>query len=161
MKLQDLRSLSPAVVAFGFLLVPPGPALSGEVRHQMIPADAVIFNPGPTTLPEGVQIAVLLGSPAKEGPFVIRLKFPADYEIPPHRHTQEEHVTVISGGFGMGAGAAHDREAAPLLPPGSFVRIPKGTAHYAWTNEETIVQLNGIGPFGIEYVNNADDPRTN
>jgi len=71
---------------------------------MMIPADEVVCNPGPATLPEGAQIAVLLGSPAEEGPFVIRLKFPAGYEIPPHRHPQEEHVTVLSGGFGMGAG---------------------------------------------------------
>lgn len=158
---QNFHSLSPAAVAFGLLLFAPGSAIADEAHHKMIPADEVFFNPGPATLPEGVQIAVLLGSPAEEGPFVIRLKFPANYEIPPHYHPQEEHVTVISGGFGMGAGEAHDREAAPLLAPGSFVRIPKDTAHYAWTNEETVVQLNGTGPFGIEYVNRADDPRTN
>jgi quercetin dioxygenase-like cupin family protein len=161
MSMQVFRSLSPAAIAFALLLAEPGSVVAGDDHHMMIPADEITFNPGPATLPEGVQIAVLLGSPAEEGPFVIRLKFPAGYEIPPHRHPQEEHVTVLSGGFGMGAGEAHDREAAPLLPPGSFVRIPKGTAHFAWTSEETVVQLNGIGPFGIEYVNAADDPRTN
>ena len=161
MKMLNFRSLSPAATALVLLLSAPGSAIPGEAHHKMIPADEVVFNPGPATLPEGAQIAVLLGSPAEEGPFVIRLKFPAGYVIPPHRHPQEEHVTVLSGGFGMGAGEAHDRQAAPLLPPGSFVRIPRGAAHYAWTNEETVVQLNGTGPFGIEYVNEAEDPRTN
>jgi quercetin dioxygenase-like cupin family protein len=161
MLMKNLRFLIPATIVAAALLLTPRPAAAGDDHHVMIPADEVIFTPGPATLPEGVQIAVLLGSPAAEGPFVIRLKFPPGYEIPPHRHPQEEHVTVLSGGFGMGAGEAHDREAAPLLPPGSFVRIPKGTSHYAWTEEETIVQLNGIGPFGIEYVNETDDPRTN
>ena len=33
------------------------------------------------------------------------------------------------------------------------------TNHFAWTTEETIVQLNGVGPWGITYVNPADDPR--
>ena len=52
-----------------------------------------------------------------------------------------------------------DRAAAPLLRAGGFVRIPVGEAHFAWTEEETIVQLNGLGPFGIEYLKPEDDPR--
>ena len=37
--------------------------------------------------------------------------------------------------------------------------IPPGSNHFAWTAEETIVQLNGIGPWGVTYVDPADDPR--
>ncbi len=33
------------------------------------------------------------------------------------------------------------------------------TNHFAWNKEEVIVQLNGIGPWGVTYVNPADDPR--
>jgi len=33
------------------------------------------------------------------------------------------------------------------------------THHFAWNKEETVVQLNGNGPWGITYVNPADDPR--
>jgi quercetin dioxygenase-like cupin family protein len=155
--------VSAAAVAVGALLaVSAAIAQSADNEHHTaIPADAVQFKPGPPTLPAGAEIAVLLGSPAEEGPFVIRLKFPAGYEVPPHRHPKEEHVTVISGGFGMTTGEKLDRASAPLLPPGSFVRIPVGQAHFAWTQEETIVQLNGTGPFGVEYVNAEDDPRTN
>jgi quercetin dioxygenase-like cupin family protein len=107
----------------------------------------------------GSEIAVLHGHPAKEGPFVLRLKFPANYQVPPHRHPKDEHVTVISGAFGMGTGEVFNREVAPLLEAGSFVRIPVGMAHFAWTDRETVIQLNGIGPFGVEYVNPKDDPR--
>lgn len=150
-----------ATAALGLLLVPfVLPAFAHDGPHHMAFApDDVVFNPGPPTLPAGAQIAVLLGSPAEEGPFVIRLKFPAGYDIPPHRHPKEEHVTVISGGFGMATGETHDRAAAPLLSAGSFVQIPAGEAHFAWTQEETVVQLNGIGPFGVEYVDPMDDPR--
>lgn len=165
MRQQQLRFMSPArlaaTAALGALLAMYAfPALPGEEHHTAIPADQVAFNPGPPTLPAGAEIAVLLGSPAEEGPFVIRLKFPAGYVVPPHRHPKEEHVTVISGGFGMSTGEVLDREAAPLLPPGSFVRIPVGAPHFAWTDEETVVQLNGNGPFGVEYVDPQDDPRT-
>lgn len=33
--------------------------------------------------------------------------------------------------------------------------------HYAYADGETIVQLNSIGPWDIEYVDAADDPRLN
>lgn len=148
------------VAALGTLLATSALAASGhDGPHTAIAADEVTFKPGPPTLPPGAEIAVLHGNPAEEGQFVMRLKFPAGYEIPPHRHPKEEHVTVISGGFGMSTGEALDRSVAPLLLPGGFVRIPVGEAHFAWTEEETVVQLNGIGPFGIEYVNPEDDPR--
>jgi hypothetical protein len=31
--------------------------------------------------------------------------------------------------------------------------------HFGWTSEETVVQLSGMGPWGITYVNPADAPR--
>jgi hypothetical protein len=30
--------------------------------------------------------------------------------------------------------------------------------HYAWADDNTIVQAHGIGPFVINYVDPADDP---
>lgn len=157
----SLTRMAAAVAVGALFVVSASPTMAGEEHHTAIAAGDVKFNPGPPTLPAGAQVAVLLGNPAEEGPFVIRLKFPAGYEVPPHRHPKEEHVTVISGGFGMATGEKLDRAAAPLLPPGSFVRIPVGQAHFAWTDEETVVQLNGNGPFGVEYVDPKDDPRTN
>lgn len=32
-------------------------------------------------------------------------------------------------------------------------------AHYVYTDQETVVQLNTVGPWGLTYVNPADDPR--
>ena len=31
-------------------------------------------------------------------------------------------------------------------------------AHYGWTDANTTVQVHGLGPFAINYVNPADDP---
>ena len=76
-------------------------------------------------------------------------------------HPEEEHVTVISGRFGIGSGDEFDASAVTVLEAGSFVRIPTGMSHFAWMEEETIVQLNAMGPFGITYVNAEDDPRIN
>ena len=45
------------------------------------------------------------------------------------------------------------------MPTGSFMRMPKTMRHFAMAKGETIIQLHGIGPFEINYVNSADDPR--
>jgi hypothetical protein len=31
--------------------------------------------------------------------------------------------------------------------------------HFLWTKEEAITQVHGVGPWAINYVNPADDPR--
>ena len=124
----------------------------------MVSADAVKWGPAPPSLPPGAQAAVLLGNPAKEGPFVLRLKFPAGFVVPPHRHSKDELVTVISGRFAVASGEKLDRAASPSLPPASFVHLPAGMPHYAWAEGETIVQINGVGPFDVTYVDPEGRP---
>jgi quercetin dioxygenase-like cupin family protein len=133
---------------------------AAELHHTVVRSDAVEWGLAPPSLPPGAQAAVLLGSPAKEGPFVLRLKFPSGFTIPPHRHSQDEFITVIAGGFAVASGETLDRAAAKPLPPASFVHLPAGMPHYAWADGETIVQINGIGPFDVKYVDRKDDPRS-
>jgi quercetin dioxygenase-like cupin family protein len=99
------------------------------------------------------------GDPAQKGPFTIRLLFPDGYTIPPHTHPAVEHVTIMSGTFYLGMGATFDKSSAQALPTGAFGYMPAGMKHYAWAQGETIVQLHGTGPWKIDYVNPADDPR--
>lgn len=121
--------------------------------------DQLKWTAGPPSLPAGAQIAVLEGDPTKQGPFTIRLKFPDGYRIPPHWHPSLEHVTVISGTFNLAEGEKADTSKGTELPPGSFfLRAPKAP-HFAWATGETVIQLHGMGPWGINYVNPADDPR--
>jgi quercetin dioxygenase-like cupin family protein len=128
-------------------------------HHTVVAADAVKWGPAPPSLPPGAQAAALLGSPAKEGPFVLRLKFPNGFVVPPHRHSKDEFVTVLAGGFAISSGETLNRAGVKALPPGSFVHLPAGMPHYAWAEGETIVQINGVGPFDVVYINPADDPR--
>jgi hypothetical protein len=37
--------------------------------------------------------------------------------------------------------------------------MPKGVRHFAWAKGDTVIQVSGMGPFEINYVNPADDPR--
>ena len=39
------------------------------------------------------------------------------------------------------------------------MHLPAGMPHFARADGETVVQINGIGPFDVTYINPADDPR--
>jgi quercetin dioxygenase-like cupin family protein len=132
---------------------------ASEQHHTIVQADAVKWGPAPASLPAGAQAAVLLGNPGEEGPFVLRLKLPAGFTISPHRHSKDELVTVISGLFAIASGETVDRASIEALPPASFVHLPAGMPHYAIAETETVVQINGMGPFNVVYVNASDDPR--
>jgi quercetin dioxygenase-like cupin family protein len=111
------------------------------------------------SLPPGAQVAVVEGPATEAVPFTMFLKFPANYKIPAHWHPAIEHVTVISGTLNMGVGDKLDTSQTHRLPAGSVVIMQPKTHHFAWTAEGAIVQLHGVGPWGITYVNPADDPR--
>ena len=85
--------------------------------------------------------------------------FPSGYTVPPHRHSKDEFITVISGKITIGPGEKLDRAALKPLPPASFVHLPGGMAHYGWADGEAIVQVNAMGPFDVKYVDPKDDPR--
>jgi quercetin dioxygenase-like cupin family protein len=134
------------------------PALAME-GHTMLAPEQIAWKPAPAALPQGAEAAVLYGDPAKEGPFALRVRFPQDYSVPPHTHPVDEVVTVISGTFHLGMGETADRDKAQPLPAGSFVAMAPGTAHYVFTSEATVIQINTVGPWGLTYINPADDPR--
>jgi len=133
-----------------------------EMREFQTHAPADIkWKPGPPSLPSGSQIAVLEGDPAKEGPFVFRLKLPDGYTIAPHTHPRAERLTVIEGTFNIADGDSVNKTSgkAKVMPAGSFGYWPARMHHFAWSSGETIIQLHGLGPWQIEYLNAADDPR--
>jgi hypothetical protein len=45
------------------------------------------------------------------------------------------------------------------MGPGTVLLMPAKMHHFALTKEETIFQLNVTGPWGVTYLNPADDPR--
>jgi hypothetical protein len=121
--------------------------------------DKVKWQDGPPSLPKGVKIAVLEGDPGKPGPFVFWIKAPDGYRIPPHTHPKTERVTVIAGTFHIGMGEKFDAKVATAMPAGTYGYWKAGMKHFVWVKGETIVQFHGDGPWSIQYVNPADDPR--
>lgn len=132
---------------------------SAADEHKIFTPQDVKWSPGPASIPEGAEVAVLFGDPSKEGLFAMRLKMPKGYQIAPHSHPKPEVVTVISGTFRIGMGETADPSKAQPLPAGGFFGFSPGMVHYASTDEDTIIQLNSSGPWSINYVNPKDDPR--
>ncbi|NUS38948.1 MAG: cupin domain-containing protein [Lysobacter sp.] len=143
------------------LLAAPADQSAGAMasQHAMADADQVKWGPGPAGLPAGAQAAVLSGHPGKAGPFTIRLKAPPGYRIGRHWHPTDELVTVLQGDFhldmGSGSGAhSHD------FSSGGYALLPAKMQHAASTRGGAVVQVSGMGPFEIHYVDPKDDPRT-
>jgi mannose-6-phosphate isomerase-like protein (cupin superfamily) len=133
---------------------------SGHGAHQVIAAEAITWGPPPPGLPAGMQIAVLAGDPAADGPFTVRAVMPDGYAIPPHWHPgSDEHLTVLSGRLHAGMGESMTASQVAVVGAGGFAVMPAGMRHWIRAEGETVVQVHGTGPFVIHYVNPADDPR--
>jgi quercetin dioxygenase-like cupin family protein len=133
--------------------------VSAADDQKIFTAQEVRWSPAPASIPKGAEAAVLFGDPSREGLFAMRLKFPKGYVIPPHSHPKPEVLTVISGTFQIGMGDTADKSKVKPLPAGGFFGFPAGMNHFAYIDEETVVQLNSTGPWGLTYVNPQDDPR--
>ena len=154
-----LQTLAIAVVSTASApLAPPGHTMEG---HKIVPVQQIKWGPAPASIPPGAEAAVLYGDPSKEGLFALRLKLPKGYHIAPHTHPKPEVVTIISGAFRFGMGETADRSKAQPLAAGSMFACAPGMAHFVYTDEDTVIQLNSNGPWGITYVNAKDDPRQN
>jgi hypothetical protein len=149
------------IIAATLLLSLSGRCLADEHGEGIVLniPDQMKWQDGPASLPKGAKIAVLEGDPMKEGPFVFRVKVPDGYRIPPHTHPKTERVTVVAGTFNIGMGKTFDANATKPMPAGTYGYWEAGMEHFVWVKGETIVQFHGTGPWSINYVNPADDPR--
>lgn len=126
--------------------------------HTMVHAASIQWGDAPPMLPRGAQAAVLSGDPSKPGLFVIRLKAPAGYRVPRHWHPTDEYVTVLEGEMTLSMGDGADAHNADFAA-GDYVLLPSPMRHEASTRGGAVLQIYGMGPFEINYVNPADDPR--
>jgi len=116
------------------------------------------WDAAPAALPSGAQMAVVSGDPGKKGMFVVELKMPADYAVPPHWHPTNETVKVLSGKLHYGM-TDKLMTSAKTLTPGQSVTMTAKMHHWVHAPGPATVQVSGMGPFAITYVDPKDDPR--
>jgi quercetin dioxygenase-like cupin family protein len=130
-----------------------------SATHNALNAADLKWVDAPPGLPRGAKVSVLHGDPTVSGLFTMRIKMPAGYKVPPHFHPADENVTVLSGDLHMAMGDKWDETKGHTMTAGGFSNMPKGFHHYAWTTRGAIFQVHAMGPWGITYLDPADDPR--
>ena len=110
-----------------------------------------------TPIMKGCDLAPVSGDPNADGAaFVIRLRCVDGAKIPAHWHPTDENVTVLKGTFLVGMGETFDETKLSPTNVGNFISMPKEMRHFAMSKGEGIVQVHGVGPFKVNWVNPAD-----
>lgn len=147
--------VSLATVALGLALAAGAQA---PTHHLVVPHEKLAWGPIPPQFPAGGELAVVQGDPGSDGFYVVRVRMPGGYKIMPHWHPTAENVTVISGTLDVAPGDSFDVSKGEKLGPGGYVSLPALMHHFAWSEGPTEIQIHGVGPLAIFYVNPADDP---
>lgn len=156
MKETIMKTVKIAAVGFalglGALMATP----IGAAEYTAVMPSDIKWNDAPSIGP-GAKTAVIDGDPKSSGSFVMRLKLPPKSKIGVHTHPSDENVTILSGTLYFAAGDKFDAKAAKPFGPGSYFSIGKGKPMFAYTKDkETVIQLNGIGPWGLTYLDPTD-----
>ena len=131
---------------------------AAPTAHAMVEAASIKWGDPPPSLPRGSKIAVISGDPSKAGPFVIRGQVPAGYKVAPHWHPGDENLTVLSGTVALGMGDTWDESKMQILGIGGYAALPAEMRHSFLAKTASTIQVHGMGPFVVNYVNPADDP---
>jgi hypothetical protein len=135
--------------AFAYSQEKPGAAAS----HMIVRSGDLKWSP----IIKGCDLAPVSGDPGADGtPFVLRLRCVDGAKIPAHWHPTDENVTVLKGTFLAGMGEKFDESKMLTMNAGNFILMPKEMRHFAMCKGETIVQVHGVGPFKVNWVNPAD-----
>ena len=89
---------------------------------------------------KGAMMSVQDGDPGT-GPSVVLMKFPKGMTVPPHWHTSDEVVTVVSGSATFGTGETVDVTKGTKLGAGSYILIPGKNPHWVVVKDELLITL--------------------
>lgn len=147
-----ISGLALSVTVFGAYGADDLPA--GAVR---ITAEELKWGPGRVP---GLEIAHLIGDSTKAGPYVERVKFPANFTVQGHSHPEDRTYSVISGTWYVGYGDKLDPAKLKALPAGSFHTEPANVSHFVVTKDVgAVVQITGNGPTATRFVDPAHAPK--
>jgi quercetin dioxygenase-like cupin family protein len=113
----------------------------GEDVFDVILPEHIEWKPF-AALPPATRLAVLIGDPGEEGPYVIRVKLPAGEKLMLHRHPEDCVYTVMSGVLYVGFGELFDGDQVKPYPPGTVLVLPGDTWHFHWAKSgDYVIQV--------------------
>ena len=102
-------------------------AQTAEKALALAMADTQLaWGPCPPFIPEGCEIAVLHGDPAKNNADIF-FKVPANFDIPNHWHTSPERMVLVSGILEV----VYEGQQPVRLRPGMYAYGPAKLPHRA------------------------------
>jgi len=138
------RTWSLALAAL--LLAASGPAAAQSTSPLRLSAAEIAALPS-TTGANGLRTAIILGDPAKAGPYTIAVTYPAHSRVAPHVHRDNRTSVVISGQWFFGYGVVAEDAATKGVGPGGVFTEPAGQAHFGHGGDQpTLVYVSGFGP---------------
>ncbi|MBI2682856.1 MAG: cupin domain-containing protein [Acidobacteriales bacterium] len=127
----------------------PAKAASAAAHHTMVNPKDLKWKP----IIPGIEVATVSGDPDKTGPYVLRLRAVAETKIPPHWHPADEHITVLEGWLRVGEGDTLDEKGLHEMKAGDYAMMPAKVHHYAIQGKGGVLQVHGMGPFVVNWVN--------
>ena len=150
--------LSVAILLMPVLALAQGPnptAKKPPASHAIVTPDQLVWKP----LIPGVELAVVSGDPDKKGGmYVIRIRAKGEVKVPPHWHVTDEHITVLEGSFWMAHGEQFDAPKLQELKVGGYFMMPAGVRHFGLHKAGNLIEVFGVAPFVVNFVNPEDDP---
>jgi len=141
------------------LLLSVAPAIHPQAAPPPAQPAGLHWGPAPAAFPKGAKMAVVSGDPSKAAPFTVELAMPGGYKIAPHFHPTDETVEVKKGTLLVGMGDTFDASQAKPMKAGAKASMPANAHHFAAAKGATVLVVSAMGPFGMTYVNPADDPQ--
>jgi hypothetical protein len=82
--------------------------------------------------------AAIFGKLDNPGSYMFLNKAQDGATLPPHWHSQDEHLIILSGTFLMGIGDTFDEHALQAVPAGGYIFTPANVHHFCKTKGETV-----------------------
>lgn len=119
-----------------------------EVTDTVVHPNETIHYKPITDDPNGPRSVVLFGDPTKAGPYVMRVKYPANMTVPPHSHSDPvKVVSLLEGALFLGYSDTVEMSRATKMTVGSIWTEPKGVVHFGLIGPEGVtLEVHGIGP---------------
>lgn len=122
-------------VLFSLLVLVCSSALAAEPKQEQalfftVDDPQLEWGSCPEFLPDGCEIAVLHGDPAKENADIF-FKVPANSDIPRHWHTSAERMILVSGELHL----TYDDQETEVLRPGTYAYGPAKLPHKGFCAE--------------------------
>ncbi|MBW3137913.1 cupin domain-containing protein [Ferrimonas balearica] len=121
-----MKPLMTTSLVLALVLLTPPPVRANELALSLSPDDSVVqWGPCPAFFPDGCELAVIHGDPAKPNADIL-FKIPGGYAFPAHWHTSAERMVLVSGEMSL----TYQGQQPATLKTGMYAYGPAKAVHH-------------------------------